>query len=135
MFMDIDEKKLLVREAKHSFLTVLSIVGKEDSAFNTVLLKWPDVIDNILDGNDELFLKNIGVLICHPFKLLAESLQSIINDDRSMDVDASMRLSGSDPLGARRNLIRLCNSLIFRLRSSDSRFANFEEIRDDRGLF
>jgi hypothetical protein len=132
MFMD---KRLLVKEAKRSFIVVLSIIGKDNTAFNVALLKWPDVVDCLLDGNDELFLKDVGFLICYPFKLLVESLQDILGDDRSMDVDVSMRLSSSDPLGARRNLVRLCNSLIFRLRSSDSRFVNFEEIRDDRGLF
>jgi len=133
--MDIDKKKLLVREAKHSFLIVLSIVGKEDSAFNIILLKWPDIVDSILDDDEELFLKDVGFLICHPFKLLAESLQSIINDDRSVDIDVSMKLSSSDPLDARKNLVRLCNSLIFKLRLTNSRFANFKEIRDDKGLF
>jgi len=114
---NVDFKRKLVAEAKHSFISVMGIVGS-DTNYNHILLKWPDVADALLEDKDGLFLKDISRLICLPFKILAESLQEMLSDDKNLDIGTSMVLSEEDPIEAKKNLIRLCNSMIYRLKAT-----------------
>lgn len=111
----------LIREAKHSFAILLGFVGDTDSPANRVLLKWPDVTDALLDGDEERFNEAAAYLICYPMKLVAESLRETIRklgEDVELyvvEVNKTMESAATSPVDVKLNLIRLCNTMIFRL--------------------
>ena len=133
------EPKLLVREAKHSYAVLLGFIGNPDTDCNRMLLKWPDVIDSLLENDEKKFCEDISVLIYQPLVVLAEALAQILRDkidndlgDLKLDAATHCRaaVENKSPQEAKEELIRICNTYIDHLRSHD---INYEYIKTIKG--
>lgn len=110
-------QRKLVREANHSVALLLGFVGL-DTKCNRILLKWPDVIEDVLAGEEEAFKKDISWLICEPLRVLSESLIQMADPKGSnTEVREAMVNCVEDPIGVKTALIGLCNLQINKLRS------------------
>lgn len=64
---DID---LLVRHAKDSCMILLAI---EPQGAVGPMVKWPDVVDDLLSGNEDTLKRDLEILMIEPLKILADS--------------------------------------------------------------
>lgn len=120
--MKHDDIKILLKEAKHSVMLLMQSFGSISSPCNQVLLKWPDILDSYFDNNDENLRRDFAIIICQPIKIIADSLVERIKligllDSSSFEIEQTMVLAIKSPLEAKANLLRICNSLIFKLKS------------------
>lgn len=113
----IDQLKL-VREAKHTMAVFLSSLGSSSYAASGFYVKWPDVIDALLSDDDELFLKDMFVLVCVPFKAIAEGLATHTESRTASKLIveaievASKDLSMFNIIMCKTKLIAICNQEI-----------------------
>lgn len=112
----------LLSEAKHSIATLMGFTGY-DSHANVLLLKWPDILESVLKGDEKQALADFSCIICQPLAVLAESLiQAAATSDISAalldDVRRTLAEGIVDPIEAKRNLIRICNAQLYKLKET-----------------
>lgn len=125
--------KVFIREAKHSFAILLGFIGKPDTECNLILLKWPDAMDSMIEKNEEKFLCDMSHLICRPLFLIAKSLVEILSKHTEVNMQEvydTMKFAELNPIESKENLIRLCNSMIFKIRSFG---VHYEYIKNSEG--
>lgn len=104
--------KELARECKHSFAILLGFVGQNTPA-NKILLKWPDLIDAVIDKDQARVDEALHFLMCYPLKLLAESLNETAMAGVDEEVESCYGLS--DYGRSKQKLIEICNRIIDKL--------------------
>ena len=131
--MNVDPKHLAY-EAKHSFAILLGFVGDADTNCNRILLKWPDAMDALLSEDEDKFREDMAFLTCYPLKLVATSLRERFYEDKEdkedPEIEETLRLAYQNPVESKNNLIRICNAIIFKLRSKS---IHFEYIKNTEG--
>ena len=115
----------LLDEAKHSLATLMVITGNPNVAL-PVLMKWPDALEAHLTGKREVFIRDMGIIMCAPIKIIAEALAAGPGNDPSAkderllkeisDTFKAFQDGKCGPIETKNNLIRLCNTIIFKLR-------------------
>ena len=123
----LDQKQLpldLLDEAKHSLATLMVITANPNVAL-PVLMKWPDALEAHLTGKREVFIRDMGIIMCAPIKTVAEALAAgYPNDPQEKDERLLKEISDTfkafqdgkcGPIETKNNLIRLCNTIIFKL--------------------
>ena len=127
----------LVREAKHTMAVYLSILGVSGYAASGFFIKWPDVMDSMLNNDDKLFLQDMLILVCNPMKTVAEGLvahtesvtaiQLILE---AMEV-VKVNLSVDKIIICKAKLIAICNQEILTLRRGNSTMEPIRGLDDD----
>ena len=82
---NLQKLKMLVREAKHSYLVASSMTGHPD--LSKILLKWADVNDSLItfqegDGSVDDVIKDISPIIYIPILAVAESYCEILKQKK-----------------------------------------------------
>lgn len=107
----------LVREAKHSLALIISFLGHSNPIVNGLAIKWPDVLDAYLADDEVNFLADMSTLICLPVKVLAEALCERAGS-KFLEEIAEISKDVVDPIDAKRDLIRICNLQVSKLRKA-----------------
>jgi hypothetical protein len=123
------QQLFLVKDAKHSMALLISVLGTSSYAASGFFVKWPDVVDAILSGNDKSFLEDITILICLPMKAIASSLSQMNESKMSVElIEDAMKSANDDPHLAKAKLIAICNQEIISLGQKGAKL-NLEPIR------
>jgi hypothetical protein len=110
------EAERLAKEAKHSMAIFMGFLGASNSGAVGLFLKWPDALDSFVSGDDELFKKDMAVLITEPVKLVVESLAvRTKNTGIGLEIEDAMRMARTSPIATKLNLIRFGNIMIEKL--------------------
>lgn len=116
----IDRKKAMfyIAEAKRSFALFTTLMGKESKA-NIIYLKWIDVMESLIAENEKQFFEDMAIMICKPISTIAEALNQRATElgagNAETEISDTMKLMFINPIEAKQNLIRICNSQIFKL--------------------
>lgn len=107
--------KKYVLEAKHSLAILLNIVGEKN--IGLFMMKWPDVVDAILDVNVDNYNADMQHLICKPLMIVADSLSDLLKSKGGIDFRQEVLIAcyGSDPFTIKNNLINISNKIINKL--------------------
>lgn len=100
----------MVNEAKHSFKVLLAFVGDIDTICNRLLLKWPDVIDSFIEGNDNKVKADLSILMCTPLLWIIQSVTE--RPTIGKECDDIMFNAHHDPILAKRKLVILYNDVL-----------------------
>ena len=121
-------KKYLL-EAKHSLAIVLGFCGEKN--IGIFMLKWPDVVDAILDGNIDDFKKDMHHLICRPLIIIADSLSDLTKEKYKIDFKNEVLNAcyGTDPFITKNNLIKVCNKMIDKLCEHGEKYEYIQELK------
>ncbi len=133
--MEKQELITLVKEAQDSMKTLMKYAGTMNSSVNLLLLNWPDALMYHAEGNESKLRESLGLMICQPLKVLAEALtqhteQKVKSKIALEDINMSMIIANKNPLEAKENLIRICNSRIFMLKSVGEKLEMIGEKND-----
>lgn len=118
----MDKKKIAyyITEAKHSFAIFTSMTGQTSKA-NLLYLKWVDAMESLLAENETQFMSDLTTLICLPLQTVAEALNQRSTElgagSADGEISDTIKLIIADPVEAKNNFIRICNSQIFKLKS------------------
>lgn len=131
---DIDLKKY-VAEAKHTSMLFMRFMGNAESW--PVLVKWPDVVDNLVKGDKEALLCDLSLLIYSPLQSIALGLLSQIPEEErdlfKKEITEAVVVAKNDVFNSKSRLISICNIQINKLRSSKGKqFVLLGELEYDR---
>jgi hypothetical protein len=123
------QQRFLVKDAKHSMALFISVLGISSYAASGFFIKWPDVIDAVLSGNDKNFLLDISILICLPMRAIAQSLSQMGESKMSLElIEDAMKSINENPHLAKAKLIAICNQEIISLGQKGAKL-NLDVIR------
>ncbi len=132
----MDKNKILssISEAKHSFAVFTSMIGNNSKA-NILYIKWVDAMESLVAENEKQFFDDMSILICQPLCVVAEALNQRASElgasNSEMEINDTMRLMSVDPVAAKQNLLRICNSQIFKLKAVGLKY---DYIKTSEGL-
>lgn len=118
----IDKMKatVYVAEAKHTYAIFTGMIGKESKA-NVLYLKWIDAMESLIADDELRFNEDIAALICQPLRVVAEALNQRATEagasNAATEIKDTMQLMFVNPIEAKQNMIRICNSQIFKLKA------------------
>ena len=110
----------------------MKYAGSIHSQVNLLLLNWPDALLYMAEDNHERLRESLSLIICQPLRVLVEALTSYVEQKTNTtipieEVSITMIMAKKDPLGAKKNLIRICNNRIFTLKSFDEKIEEIKE--------
>ena len=110
------QRKALLREAKHSMAIFMTSLGVNHYAASGFFVKWPDIADALVNGNNKQFFDDVGILVCLPMKAIAEALAAQNDSNSGKLITDAMESMLVDPCLAKAKLIAICNQEILKLK-------------------
>ncbi len=133
--MDKKRIKILVQEAKHSVNILCCFVERHETV--PIVMKWPDLMDSLIDEDYITLQHDLSNLICAPLKAIAQSLLQMALDFNvpvelisSWQIQLEDATKEKDPINSKRYLVTIIDSYILYLRKYNIQYPLIGNIND-----
>ena len=121
-----------LQESKKSMIALLKICGNDTRA-NVIMLKWIDLMESLLNGDYDVFEKELKQMVTMPMLIMVEAIFDrlpkskdafedqfkgrVVNEIKVINLNSAK----VGPLKTKKELVRVCNTMLGVLKTHGAR--------------